>query len=49
MAKATERKRPDYSGLVIGAGLLSVLFLLIYMEKQNMRLTLLIFLPVIIM
>ena len=45
----TERKRPDYSGLIIiGVSLLPVLFLFNYMVKQNMRLTLLIVLPAII-
>ena len=38
----------DYSILIMGAGLLTLLLLFIYMERQNMRLTLLIFLPVTI-
>lgn len=42
---STEPKYPNYNGLIIGALLVVVLVLVIYMAKQSMRLTLLIILP----
>jgi hypothetical protein len=36
MAEATERKRPDYTGVIIGAILLPVLFLFLYLGKKDM-------------